>query len=77
MGLERWKKGTSWQYKLSLVNESAVQQKPQIELKVSFEEKPEEGLTKVVEKKLNFLKNILTQKSESLHFFKILTIIKY
>ena len=46
---ERWKKGTLWQYKLSLVKDRAVQQKPQIEAKVPVKEKPEEGPAKVVE----------------------------
>ena len=51
MGSERWKKGTLLQYKLSLVNERAVQQEPQIEVKVPVKENPEEGPAKVVEEK--------------------------
>ena len=66
---ERWKKGTLWQYKLSLVNDRAVQQKPQIEVDIPVKEKPEEGPAKVVEEKNKLSEAHTDAEVRKLEFF--------
>ena len=62
-------KGTLWQYKLSLVNERAVQQKPQIEVKVPVKETTDEGPAKVVEENIKLSEAHTDAEVRKLAFF--------